>query len=175
MNSREKGKRGEREFAALLCRHGFDARRGQQFAGGAESPDVVCEELWWIHFEVKHVERLNIEDAMEQARRDAARKSKVEDVEKVPILMHKRKFRKRLVTLEAEIFLWGLRRLLARGDGEKLISEALRALRKAETEGHGELEGGNPTAENSEGAERVDLTGGRRGNGEEPLIGADER
>ena len=35
MNSRNKGKRGEREFAALLREHGFDARRGQQFAGGA--------------------------------------------------------------------------------------------------------------------------------------------
>ena len=36
MNSRRKGKVGEREFAALLRENGFDARRGQQFSG---SPD----------------------------------------------------------------------------------------------------------------------------------------
>ena len=29
--SREKGKRGEREFCELLREHGFDARRGQQY------------------------------------------------------------------------------------------------------------------------------------------------
>ena len=46
MNSRAgKGKVGEREFAELLRAHGFDARRGQQFAGGADSPDVVSEAL----------------------------------------------------------------------------------------------------------------------------------
>lgn len=36
MNSRQKGKVGEREFASLLREHGFDARRGQQFSGGAD-------------------------------------------------------------------------------------------------------------------------------------------
>ena len=67
MNSREKGKRGERQWRDELRAEGFHARRGQQFAGGADSPDVVCEELRGFHFEVKAVERLNIEDAMEQA------------------------------------------------------------------------------------------------------------
>src|SRR3954462_9637928 len=74
MNSREKGKRGEREFAALLRRSGFDARRGQQFAGGAESPDVVSETLAWLHMEVKLVEQLNLSAACVQAQRDAAGK-----------------------------------------------------------------------------------------------------
>src|SRR5512136_2048216 len=67
---REKGKRGERQWRDELRAHGYMARRGQQFAGGADSPDVVCDELAWIHFEVKALERLNIEEAMEQARRD---------------------------------------------------------------------------------------------------------
>ena len=75
MNSREKGKRGERQWRDELRANGYEARRGQQFCGSAESPDVVCDALAWIHFEVKAVERLNIEEAMEQARRDASAKS----------------------------------------------------------------------------------------------------
>jgi hypothetical protein len=70
MNSREKGKRGERQWRDELRANGYCARRGQQFAGSAESPDVVCDELPWIHFEVKAVERLNVQDAMDQSRRD---------------------------------------------------------------------------------------------------------
>ena len=54
MNSRQKGKVGEREFAALLRVHGFDARRGQQFAGGGDSPDVVSGALRWLHIEVRY-------------------------------------------------------------------------------------------------------------------------
>jgi hypothetical protein len=51
MNSREKGKRGERQWRDELREQGFAARRGQQFSGGAESPDVVCDSLPWMHFE----------------------------------------------------------------------------------------------------------------------------
>ena len=53
VNSRQKGKRGEREFARFLRDNGFEARRGVQYQGGPESPDVVCETLAHIHFEVK--------------------------------------------------------------------------------------------------------------------------
>ena len=70
MNSREKGKRGERQWRDELRANGYAARRGQQFSGSPDSPDVVCDSLPWVHFEVKAVERLNIEDAMAQARRD---------------------------------------------------------------------------------------------------------
>lgn len=112
MNSREKGKRGERQWRDVLRAEGFQARRGQQFAGGADSPDVVCPALPWAHFEVKCVERLNIEDAMEQARRDAAgqiRKQKFESRNgdcqtKVPFVAHKRSHRQWLVTMDAETF-----------------------------------------------------------------------
>ena len=96
MNSRNKGKRGERQWRDELRANGYTARRGQQFSGSPESPDVVCDELAWIHFEVKAVERLNIEDAMEQARRDAGRKT--------PVLAHKRNHRTWLVTMDAEVF-----------------------------------------------------------------------
>ncbi|HOX59053.1 MAG TPA: hypothetical protein P5555_19140 [Candidatus Paceibacterota bacterium] len=74
MNSRRKGKVGEREFAALLRVHGFDARRGQQFAGGGDSPDVVSEVLGWLHIEVKRVQNLNLAQACAQARRDCGGK-----------------------------------------------------------------------------------------------------
>lgn len=71
MNSRDKGKRGEREWAEVLRAAGFEARRGQQFSGGTESPDVVCSALGWLHWEVKRVERLNLEAACHQAAEDA--------------------------------------------------------------------------------------------------------
>jgi Holliday junction resolvase len=101
MNSREKGKRGERQWRDELRANGYDARRGQQFSGSAESPDVVCDELHWIHFEVKAVERLNVQDAMDQARRDAGGK--------IPVVAHKRNFRDWLVTMTAEVFFRFLR------------------------------------------------------------------
>lgn len=109
MNSREKGKRGERQWRDELRAHGYNARRGQQFAGSPESPDVVCPALAWIHFEVKAVERLNIEEAMEQARRDSVSAMKSGCHELVPIVAHRRNFRPWLVTMEAETFFQFLR------------------------------------------------------------------
>jgi Holliday junction resolvase len=101
MNSRRKGARGERAWRDELREAGFHARRGQQFSGSPESPDVVCDDLWWIHFEVKAVERLNIEDAMDQARRDCGGS--------MPVVAHKRRHRRWLVTLEAKDFFRFLR------------------------------------------------------------------
>jgi Holliday junction resolvase len=96
MNSREKGKRGERQWRDELRSAGYMARRGQQFYGSPDSPDVICDDLNWLHFEVKCVERLNIEDAMDQARRDAGKKA--------PVVAHRRSFCKWLVTMEASTF-----------------------------------------------------------------------
>jgi Holliday junction resolvase len=121
MNSREKGKRGERQWRDELRAQGFQARRGQQFSGSPDSPDVVCDQLRWVHFEVKAVERLNIEDAMEQARTDC----RTENAEcrtgrtgKVPVVAHRRRFRPWLVTMEAETFFRLLRGdFLTEGNG----------------------------------------------------------
>ena len=120
MNSREKGKRGERQWRDELREHGYAARRGQQFCGSAESPDVVCDQLRWVHFEVKAVERLNIEEAMDQARKDAGRgKSGERRKEKVPVVAHRRNFRPWLVTMEAGTFFRLLRGdFLTGGNGE---------------------------------------------------------
>lgn len=79
--SRNKGKIGERELARLLSAEGFEARRGVQFRGGADSPDVICPCLPGIHFEVKRTERLRLYDALAQARHDAGNK--------LPIVAHR--------------------------------------------------------------------------------------
>lgn len=68
-NSRAKGAKGERELARKLREYGYDCRRGQQYSGANGDADVVG--LASIHIECKRVERLNIEDAIAQAKRDA--------------------------------------------------------------------------------------------------------
>jgi Holliday junction resolvase len=58
VNSKRKGKEGEREFAHLCQTFGFQARRGQQYRGGPDSPDVVG--LPFLHVEVKRRERVDL-------------------------------------------------------------------------------------------------------------------
>ena len=71
INSRDKGARGEREWAARLQElTGKPTRRGCQFAGGQDSPDVVGG-IEGLHGEVKYTERFSIYKAMKQAIQDA--------------------------------------------------------------------------------------------------------
>lgn len=70
LNSRRKGANGERELAAFLADRGVEARRGQQFKGGADSPDVVCPTFPHVHFEAKRVEAGNPYNWLAQAQRD---------------------------------------------------------------------------------------------------------
>lgn len=94
-NSRQKGKRGELQWRDFLISHGFTARRGQQFSGDAEAPDVICNELKdKFHPEVKHVENLNIYKAMEQAINDCK--------DKMPYVAHRKNRKDWLVTMMAE-------------------------------------------------------------------------
>lgn len=82
MNSRSKGKRGELEASKEWARViGGTARRGQQFSGGKESPDVVCSQEN-LHLEVKRCEVGNPYVWMDQAIRDAG--------DKVPVVLHRR-------------------------------------------------------------------------------------
>jgi hypothetical protein len=82
MNSRAKGAAAEREAAKEWARlMGCDARRGQQFSGGKDSPDVV-HSAGAIHLEVKRTERGNPYDWVDQAVRDCGGK--------IPLVLHRR-------------------------------------------------------------------------------------
>ena len=89
-NSRRKGADGEREIAKILRDHGYDARRGCQFKGGPDSPDVIG--LPGIHIEVKRVESLNIYNAMDQSCCDAGPME-------IPVVFHRKNNRGWLVTM----------------------------------------------------------------------------
>lgn len=67
-NSKQKGARGERELSSKLKEYGYNTRRGQQYCGANGDADVVG--LPGIHIECKRVERLNIYDAISQAKAD---------------------------------------------------------------------------------------------------------
>ena len=94
MNSRNKGKAGELELAKFLRDHGIGARRGQQFSGGTDSPDVVTD-LTNVHFECKRVEAGNVHNWMEQAKRDAGGW-------RLPIVAHRKNRTEWLATLRLE-------------------------------------------------------------------------
>lgn len=96
INSREKGRAGEAELARVLREYGYDAHRGQQYSGFCGDPDVVG--LPGIHIECKRVERLNLEAAMEQSRRDA-RKGEI------PVVMHRKNRKPWVVTMDLQDFI----------------------------------------------------------------------
>ena len=97
INSKDKGKRGEREWAKFLTDNGFPARRGQQFKGTADSPDVEGG-IPFTHAEVKFTERLRLYEALEQSDTEA-------DVKEVPYIAHRTKRKPWVVILYAEDFL----------------------------------------------------------------------
>jgi len=69
-NSKAKGAQGERQVAAWLRENGVEARRGVQYRGGPDSPDVV-HGLPDVHLEVKRTERFRLDEALEQAKGEA--------------------------------------------------------------------------------------------------------
>jgi len=94
INSKDKGKRGERDWAKFLREVlGYeDARRGQQFSGSPDSPDVVGG-IPGTHAEVKFTERLQLHAAMAQAIKDAG--------DAVPYVASRRKRDDWVVTVRA--------------------------------------------------------------------------
>lgn len=96
INSREKGKRGERYVADFIKGYGYDARRGQQFCGANGDADVVG--LPGIHVEVKFVESLNLDAAMAQAIRDAR-------AGEYPVVFHKQNRKKLYATIRTQDFI----------------------------------------------------------------------
>lgn len=97
INSNRKGKKAEIEVAHILQEHGFtEARRGVQYQGGPDSPDVIG--IDGVHIEVKRVEKLNLTDAYAQSKRDAA-------PSEIPIVVHRKSREPWMVTMTFENFL----------------------------------------------------------------------
>lgn len=89
MNSRAKGAAGEREASKEWARVlGGEARRGQQFSGSPDSPDVVTS-IQGIHLEVKRTEKGNPYKWIDQAVADAGGSC--------PIVLHRRNNREWLL------------------------------------------------------------------------------
>lgn len=82
MNSRNKGKVGEREACQALAEHlGIEASRSVQYCGRAGDADLNTA-LTGVHFEVKRKERFSVYDAVEQAQSECGGK--------VPVVLHRR-------------------------------------------------------------------------------------
>ena len=92
INSKKKGAKGERELASKLRDYGYDCRRGQQY-NGLEGEDVVG--LDYIHIECKRVQKLNIEEALQQAKRDSK-------VGQMPTVFHRKNGEKWKVTQDLD-------------------------------------------------------------------------
>jgi Holliday junction resolvase len=96
MNSRQKGAAGERELAKKLREYGYDCRRGQQYCGANGDADVVG--IPNVHIEVKRVENLQLDKAMDQAVRDAKEGES-------PMVFHRKNHKPWLVTMKLEDFI----------------------------------------------------------------------
>lgn len=92
VNSKNKGSRGERELAKTLREYGYDVRRSVQYNGKADGAQADVIGLDYIHAEVKRVERLQIYDAIAQAKRDSKGSS-------LPTVFHRRNNHEWLVTM----------------------------------------------------------------------------
>ena len=92
-NSKSKGARGEREWSSKLREYGYNTRRGQQYCGANGDADVVG--LPNIHIECKRVEKLNIYNAISQAKADAKENE-------LPTVFHRKDRSEWLVTMTLE-------------------------------------------------------------------------
>ena len=95
-NGKRKGKAGELELAHKLQEYGYDAKRSVQYNGKDGQADVVG--LPHIHVECKRQEKLNIYDAIEQAKRDAKNGD-------FPTVFHRKNRCNWLVTMELNEFM----------------------------------------------------------------------
>ena len=96
-NSKRKGKGGEQEFSNFLKERGIEARRGQQFKGTPDSPDIISE-LDDIHWEVKRVEKLYLYDSLKKAIGDAGDDQK-------PVVAYRKNREEWVCILRADDFL----------------------------------------------------------------------
>lgn len=92
-SSQVKGAKGERELAHILRDvYGYEVKRGSVFQ---EQSDMVG--LPGIHPEVKRVEKLNVQAAMEQAKAEAVKRG-----DGIPTVFHRRNRTEWLVTMRLE-------------------------------------------------------------------------
>ena len=92
--SRRKGKSGELEAAGELRRlFGVDARRGRQYQGTDESPDVMTG-IEGLHVEVKRTEKLRAYEAIRQAAEQCGTD--------VPVVLHRANRREWLAIVRLE-------------------------------------------------------------------------
>ena len=101
INSKQKGKRGELEFAHLLEDYGFSARRGQQYSGTETTADIISDLPH--HFEVKRVKRLNLSKAMKQAIDDSGGN--------LPVVAHRKNNENWLITIRFEDWIKDMQKL----------------------------------------------------------------
>ena len=80
-----------RELTRVL---GVTARRGLQFQGSPDSPDVVTE-IEGIHIECKRTETLSLYSALEQAQNDAG-------TSKIPVVCHRKNKKPWVVVLRLD-------------------------------------------------------------------------
>ncbi len=106
--SKNKGKVGEREVVALLRKYGYEARRGQQYAGGGDSPDVVhnmeLADDCAIHIEVKRGEQLSLWASLAQADEEAWPSD-------IPVVFHRKNHQDWVVILDAIDFITIMKRV----------------------------------------------------------------
>ena len=97
INSKQKGKSGELELVHKLNDYGYNCRRTNQFCGNTGQADDVVG-LDYIHIECKRVEKLNIDEAIEQAVRDTKD-------DKLPTVFHRKNRKDWLVTMKLDDFM----------------------------------------------------------------------
>lgn len=97
INSKAKGAKGERELAKKLKEYGYsEVKRSQQYCGANGDADLVG--LPNIYIECKRVEKLNIYDAIDQAKSDSG-KNELPFGYRLPTVFHRKNDHEWLVTM----------------------------------------------------------------------------
>lgn len=98
INSKQKGSRGEREWANFCREQGYSVRRTQQYAGGTEE-SADCVGLPYIHQEVKRYKSITDADKLNflmQATNDC----KLSGKGNIPIVAYKEDYGKWYVVID---------------------------------------------------------------------------
>ncbi len=101
INSKQKGKTGELELVHKLKDMGFDCERSQQFKGNTKNDDDAdVVGIDYLHIECKRNEKLNVENALQQAERDNGDRT-----DKIPVVMWRKNRESWKATLRLDKFM----------------------------------------------------------------------